>query len=234
MIKTLMKSIREFKRASILTPLYITLEIILECLLPLVMANLIDKMTGSSLIPIIRYGIILIIMAMLSLFFGYMSGRIGATASCGFAKNLRQDIFYKIQDFSFADIDKFSTSSLVTRMTTDVTNVQNAYQMIIRIAVRTPLMLIFSVIISLTISVKMSLIFLIMIPIVAAALFTIVFIVSPIFKRIFEKYDAMNNSVQENIQGIRVVKSFVREDYEQGQFHKSAADVCKNLQKQRK
>lgn len=234
MIKTLMKSIREFKRASILTPLYITLEIILECLLPLVMANLIDKMTGSSLIPIIRYGFILIIMAMLSLFFGYMSGRIGATASCGFAKNLRQDIFYKIQDFSFADIDKFSTSSLVTRMTTDVTNVQNAYQMIIRIAVRTPLMLIFSVIISLTISVKMSLIFLIMIPIVAAALFSIVFIVSPIFKRIFEKYDAMNNSVQENIQGIRVVKSFVREDYEQGQFHKSAADVCKEFTKAEK
>ncbi|WP_349670823.1 ABC transporter ATP-binding protein [Lacrimispora sp.] len=231
MIKTLMKSIREYKRASILTPLYITLEIILECLLPLVMANLIDKMTGSSLIPIIRYGVILIIMAMLSLFFGYMSGRIGATASCGFAKNLRQDVFYKIQDFSFADIDKFSTSSLVTRMTTDVTNVQNAYQMIIRIAVRTPLMLIFSVIISLTISVKMSLIFLIMIPIVAAALFSIVFIVFPIFKRIFEKYDAMNNSVQENIQGIRVVKSFVREDYEQENFHKSAADVCKEFTK---
>lgn len=231
MIKTLMKSIREYKRASILTPIYITLEIILECLLPLVMAKLIDKTTGSSLIPIIRYGVILIIMAMLSLFFGYMSGRIGATASCGFAKNLRQDVFYKIQGFSFADIDKFSTSSLVTRMTTDVTNVQNAYQMIIRIAVRTPLMLIFSVIISLTISAKMSLIFLIMIPIVAAALFSIVFIVSPIFKRIFKKYDAMNNSVQENIQGIRVVKSFVREDYEQENFHKSAADVCKEFTK---
>jgi ATP-binding cassette subfamily B multidrug efflux pump len=234
MIKTLMKSIREYKRASILTPLYITLEIILECLLPLVMANLIDNMTGSSLTPIIRYGVVLIIMAMLSLFFGYMSGRIGATASCGFAKNLRQDVFFKIQEFSFADIDKFSTSSLVTRMTTDVTNVQNAYQMIIRIAVRTPLMLIFSVIISLTISVKMSLIFLIMIPIVAAALFSIVFIVFPIFKRIFKKYDAMNNSVQENIQGIRVVKSFVREEYEQEQFHSAAADVCKEFTKAEK
>lgn len=229
MIKTLMKSIREYKRASIITPLYITLEIILECLLPLVMANLIDKMTGSSMIPIIRYGIMLIIMAMLSLLFGYMSGRIGATASCGFAKNLRQDLFFKIQDFSFSDIDKFSTSSLVTRMTTDVTNVQNAYQMIIRIAVRTPLMLIFSVIGSLTISVKMSLIFLIMIPFVAAALFSIVFTVFPIFKRIFKKYDAMNNSVQENIQGIRVVKSFVREDYEREKFQKAAADVCKEF-----
>lgn len=229
MIKTLMKSIREYKRPSIITPLYITLEIILECLLPLVMANLIDKMTGSSMIPIIRYGIMLIIMAMLSLLFGYMSGRIGATASCGFAKNLRQDLFFKIQDFSFSDIDKFSTSSLVTRMTTDVTNVQNAYQMIIRIAVRTPLMLIFSVIGSLTISVKMSLIFLIMIPFVAAALFSIVFTVFPIFKRIFKKYDAMNNSVQENIQGIRVVKSFVREDYEREKFQKAAADVCKEF-----
>jgi ATP-binding cassette subfamily B protein len=229
-----MKSIREYKKASILTPLYITLEIILECLLPLVMANLIDKMTGSSLTPIIGYGVLLIIMAMLSLFFGYKSGRIGATASCGFAKNLRQDVFNKIQGFSFADIDKFSTSSLVTRMTTDVTNVQNAYQMIIRIAVRTPLMLIFSVIISLTISVKMSLIFLIMIPFVAAALFSIVFIVFPIFKRIFEKYDAMNNSVQENIQGIRVVKSFVREDYEQEKFHKAATEVCKEFTKAEK
>lgn len=229
MIKTLMKSIREYKRASILTPLYITLEIILECLLPLVMANLIDKMTGQSMIPIIRYGILLIIMAMLSLLFGYMSGRIGATASCGFAKNLRQDVFFKIQDFSFSDIDKFSTSSLVTRMTTDVTNVQNAYQMIIRIAVRTPLMLIFSVILSLTISVKMSLIFLIMIPFAAVALFSIVFTVFPIFKRIFKKYDAMNNSVQENIQGIRVVKSFVREDYERERFQKAAADVCKEF-----
>ena len=229
MIRTLMKSIREYKKASILTPLYITLEIILECLLPLVMANLIDKMTGQSMIPIIRYGILLIIMAMLSLLFGYMSGRIGATASCGFAKNLRQDVFFKIQDFSFADIDKFSTSSLVTRMTTDVTNVQNAYQMIIRIAVRTPLMLIFSVILSLTISVKMSLIFLIMIPFAAVALFSIVFTVFPIFKRIFKKYDAMNNSVQENIQGIRVVKSFVREDYEREKFQKAAADVCKEF-----
>lgn len=229
MIKTLMKSIREYKKASILTPLYITLEIILECLLPLVMASLIDKMTGSSMTPIIRYGIILIIMAMLALFFGYMSGRIGATASCGFAKNLRQDVFYKIQNFSFADIDNFSAASLVTRMTTDVTNVQNAYQMIIRIAVRTPLMLIFSVIISLTISVKMSLIFLIMIPIVAAALFSIVFTVFPIFKRIFKKYDAMNNSVQENIQGIRVVKSFVRKDYEQEKFHNATAELCKEF-----
>ena len=159
MIKTLMKSIREYKKASIMTPLFITLEVILECLLPLVMATLIDEMTGESMTPIIKYGVILIVMAMLSLFCGYMAGKIGATASCGFAKNLRQDVFFKVQDFAFADIDKFSTSSLVTRMTTDVTNVQNAYQMIIRIAVRTPLMLIFSIIMTVTINAKMSLIF---------------------------------------------------------------------------
>lgn len=229
MIKTLMKSIREYKKASIMTPLFITLEVILECLLPLVMATLIDEMTGESMTPIIKYGVILIVMAMLSLFCGYMAGKIGATASCGFAKNLRQDVFFKVQDFAFADIDKFSTSSLVTRMTTDVTNVQNAYQMIIRIAVRTPLMLIFSIIMTVTINAKMSLIFLAMIPVIGAALFGIVFVVTPIFHRIFRKYDAMNNSVQENIGGIRVVKSFVREEYETEKFEQASADVCKEF-----
>lgn len=226
MIKTLMKSIRQYKKASLLTPMYITLEVILECLLPFVMATLIDEMTGSSMTPIIKYGIILIVMAMLSLLFGYMAGKTGATASCGFAKNLREDIFFKVQEFGFEDIDNFSTSSLVTRMTTDVTNVQNAYQMIIRIAVRTPLMLIFSVIMTMTISMKMSTIFLIMIPFVAIALSSIVLIVFPIFKRIFKKYDAMNNSVQENVSGIRVVKSFVREDHEMSKFETASSEVC--------
>ena len=226
MIKTLMKSIRQYKKASLLTPMYITVEVILECLLPFVMATLIDEMTGSSMTPIIKYGIILIVMAMLSLLFGYMAGKTGATASCGFAKNLREDIFFKVQEFGFEDIDNFSTSSLVTRMTTDVTNVQNAYQMIIRIAVRTPLMLIFSVIMTMTISMKMSTIFLIMIPFVAIALFSIVLIVFPIFKRIFKKYDAMNNSVQENVSGIRVVKSFVREDHEMSKFETASSEVC--------
>lgn len=229
MINTLSRSVREYKRESLQTPAFVTLEVILECLLPMIMAMLIDEIYGASMTTIIKYGILLIFMAMLSLYFGMMSGKKGATASCGFAKNLRQDIFFQVQDFGFSDIDRFSASSLVTRMTTDVTNVQNAYQMLIRIAVRTPLMLIFSVIMSMMISVKMSVIFLIMIPIIAVALFSIVLIAKPIFKRIFKKYDALNNSVQENVSGMRVVKSFVREKYEQDKFEQSAADVCNDF-----
>lgn len=225
MIKTLLKSLREYKKASILTPVYVSLEVILECLIPLLMARLIDDMTGNSMGPIIKYGVILVIMAMLSLAFGVLSARKGATAACGFAKNLRQDQFFKIQDFAFADIDLFSTSSLVTRMTTDVTNIQNAYQMIIRVAVRTPLMMIFSVIMAMTINVRMACIFLCIIPFLGVALFGITLYVFPIFKRIFKKYDALNNSVQENIAGIRVVKSFVREDYEMKKFDAAAEDV---------
>lgn len=204
-------------------------EVALECLIPLVMAELIDRMSGEAFGPIAKLGIALIIMAMFSLLFGVLSGRAAATASCGFARNLRQDMFFRIQDFAFADIDHFSTSSLVTRMTTDVTNVQNAYQMIIRIAIRTPLMLIFSVIMSMTISVKMSLIFLALIPILGVVLFGIAIYTFPIFQRIFKKYDALNNSVQENVSAIRVVKSFVREDYEKKKFDKAATDVCNDF-----
>lgn len=225
MIKTLSKSIRQYKRESILTPLFVALEVILECAIPLIMATMIDEMTGESMAPIIKYGIILLILATLSLICGVLSGRYAATASCGFAKNLRQDLYYKVQDFAFADIDRFSTASLVTRLTTDVTNVQNAYQMIIRIAVRTPLMLIFSVVMSMMISPRMSVIFLVLIPILAVVLFGIAIKVMPIFKRIFKKYDAMNNSVQENIAGIRVVKSFVREEYEKEKFEKTSEEV---------
>lgn len=231
MIKTLMKSIREYKKASIATPVFVALEVVLECFLPLLMATLIDNMTGNALTPILKYGVALIIMAMFSLLFGVLAGKKAATASCGFAKNLRHDLFYKIQDFSFADIDKFSMSSLVTRMTTDVTNVQNAYQMIIRIAVRTPLMLVFSVIMSMSINVRMAAIFLIMIPILGVTLFGIVGYVFPIFKRIFKKYDALNNSAQENIAGIRVVKSFVREKYEIEKYAYAAEDVRKDFTK---
>lgn len=229
MIKMLMGSIRQYKRASLLSPLFVTLEVMLECLLPLVMASMIDNMTGNSMMPIIKYGIALAIMAMLSLLFGVLSGKYAATASCGFAKNLRQDLFFKIQGFSFADIDKFSSSSLVTRMTTDVTNVQNAYQMIIRVAVRTPLMLIFSVIMGMSISVRISLIFLAMIPIIGGALLGIAWHVFPIFKRIFKKYDRMNESVQENISGIRVVKSFVRENYEREKFYTQSESVRRDF-----
>lgn len=225
MVKKLLGCVREYKKASILTPVFVALEVVLECLIPLVMAALIDDMTGDSMTPIFKYGSVLVILAVMSLVFGFLSGKNGATASCGFAKNLRRDMYYKIQDFSFEDIDKFSTSSLITRMTTDINNVQNAYQMIIRIAVRTPLMLIFSVAMSMTISVKMSLIFFAILPVIGIGLFLIIRKVMPIFKRIFKKYDALNNSVQENIAGIRVVKSFVREDYETEKFRHASREV---------
>lgn len=234
MIQTLGKSIRQYRKESIKTPVFVTLEVIMECILPLVMAELIDEMTATSMNPVIKYGVALFIMAMMSLVFGILSGKYAATASCGFAKNLRRDIYFKIQDFSFADIDKFSSSSLVTRLTTDVTNVQNAYQMIIRIAVRTPLMMIFSVIMSMAINVKMSLIFLAMIPVIGLALLGIAWFSFPVFQRIFRKYDALNNSVQENVSGIRVVKSFVREDYEKAKFQKASEDVCNDFTKAEK
>lgn len=229
MIKTLLKSVRQYKKESILTPVFVSLEVALECLLPLVMAELIDRMTGETMGPILKLGVALVIMAMFSLLFGVLSGRYAATASGGFARNLRQDMFFKIQEFAFADIDHFSTSSLVTRMTTDVTNIQNAYQMIIRITIRTPLMIIFSMIMCLTINVKMALIFLALLPILGVVLFGIAIHVFPIFKRIFRKYDALNNSVQENVSAIRVVKSFVREDYEKEKFNRAAEDVCNDF-----
>lgn len=228
-IKTLMKSIRQYKKHALLTPLAISFEVILECLLPFFMAKLIDEMAGETMTPIIKYGVMLIIMAMLSLFFGVLSGKTAATASCGFAKNLRQDLFYRIQDFSFSDIDLFSSSSLVTRMTTDVTNVQNAFQMMIRIMVRVPLMLIFSFIMTFAINWKIALLFLAILPVLGIALFSIIFTVQPIFRRIFRKYDAMNNSVQENVSGIRVVKSFVREDHENSKFKQAAGEVYQDF-----
>lgn len=229
MLKSLLKSVRQYKKVSVITPIFVAAEVVLECLLPFIMAELIDEMTGGSMKPIIKYGGALIIMAVLSLIFGVLSGKTAATASCGFARNLRQDMYFKIQDFSFADIDQFSTSSLVTRMTTDVTNIQNAYQMSIRIAVRTPLMLIFSIIMSMTINIRMAIIFLIMFPILGVVLFGISMYVYPIFRKIFKKYDAMNNSVQENISGIRVVKSFVRENYEKKKFEKTSGEVCRDF-----
>ena len=229
MVKTLLKSVRQYKRVSIETPLFVTMEVILECTIPLIMSKLIDDMTGTSMAPILKYGALLLVLATLSLLFGVLSARAAATAGCGLAKNLRRDLYFKTQDFAFADIDKFSSSSLVTRMTTDVTNVQNAYQMLIRMAVRAPLMTVFSVIMSMSINVRMSFIFLALLPVLAAALFGIFFYVHPIFKRIFKKYDALNNSVQENVGGIRVVKSFVREDYEKEKFENAAEDVRKDF-----
>lgn len=225
MIKKLAASLREYKKETILTPVYVTIEVIIECIIPLVMARFIDIMSGGALSTIVKYGIALAIMAMLSLLFGAMAGKTGAVASCGFAKNLREDMYFNIQKFAFADIDKFSTSSLVTRMTTDVTNVQNAFQMIIRIAVRAPLMIIFSFIMSFSINKELALIFLAIMPVLAFVLIGIALYVFPIFQRIFKKYDTLNDSVQENIAGIRVVKSFVKEEYEKEKFEKAADDV---------
>ena len=228
-IKTLRGSVRQYKKPSLQSPLFVGCESLLECLIPLIMARLIDSMSLDSMTPILKYGAALLVMAMLSLLCGFLAGKSAASASCGLARNLRQDLYFSVQNFSFSDIDRFSTSSLVTRLTTDVTNVQNAYQMIIRMAVRVPLMMIFSVTMSLTISPKMSLIFLMIIPMLGLALFGIVGKVFPIFKRIFKKYDALNNSVQENVAGIRVVKSFVREDYEKEKFSKASSEVCEDF-----
>ena len=224
-----MKSLREYKTPSLLSPLFVTFEVILECIIPLVMASLIDHMKGATLTPVFQDGVVLIILAMASLYCGRRAAIEAAKGSAGFAKNLRQDIYFNIQSFSFADVDRFSTSSLVTRMTTDVTNVQTAFQMVIRGAVRTPLMIIFSIVMSLTINVRMALIFIAIIPFLALVLFGIVLYIHPVFVRIFKKYDAMNNSVQENVSGIRVVKSFVREDYEKEKFHKRSEDVCRDF-----
>ena len=234
MIKTLMKSVREYKRSTILTPVFMIFEVAMECLLPLYMAKLIDNMKLNSSGLILRYGLILFGMAIVSLISGVLSGRNAAIASCGFAKNLRHDIYYSIQDLSFSDIDKFSTSSLITRMTSDVTNVQIAFQMIIRMAVRSPLMLIFSVIMSFRINVDMALIFLAIIPVLAIALFLIGHTNLPVFRRIFKKYDALNATVQENISGIRVVKSFVREDFEINKFKMASESVKKDFTKAEK
>lgn len=231
MVKTLAKSIREYKKTSILTPLTVSLEVILEVLIPYIMASMINYMQSDNMQiwTVVGYGAVLLAMAMFSLFFGMLSGKFCATASTGFAKNLRHDMFYRIQTFSFANIDKFSTSSLVTRMTTDVTNVQMAYMMIIRIAVRTPLMLVFSMIMSFFINVYMALTYLVVIPIVGICLFVIAFKVKPIFTKVFKKYDAMNMSVQENVRAARVVKAYVREDYEKQKFATATDNIKKDF-----
>lgn len=231
-IKVLKKSIRDYKLPSILTPIFIIGEVVLETLIPTVMAVLIDEISKSiSMDPIIKYGLILLAMALASLLCGFIAGKFAATASCGYAKNLRHDMYYKIQDFSFAEIDRFSTSSLVTRLTTDVTNVQNAYQMIIRIAIRTPLMLIFAFVFSFRINWRIALVFLAAMPVLMLALALMMKFVMPFFRKIFRKYDDMNESVQENVQAIRVVKSFVREDYEKGKFEKVSSEVRNDFTK---
>ena len=234
MIKTLAKSIREYKRPSILSPIFVSVEVILECLMPLVIVWFMDALetskTSSELMRfILIYGGSLIGMAILSLITGMLSGRFAARASAGFAKNLRKDMYYAIQDYSFANIDRFSTSSLVTRQTTDVTNVQMAYMMLIRVAIRCPFMLVFSLVMSFTVNVTISWVFLALVPVLAAVLVVVIFKTHPIFEKVFHKYDNMNRSVREDIKGIRVVKSFVREDFEKKKFKAASEDVCKDF-----
>ena len=226
MIKRMAKSIREYKKASILTPIFVSLETIMEVIIPFVMAMLIDKgIQVSNMNMILFYGIILVLCALLSLTFGYLAGRYAAIASTGFAKNLRHDMYYKIQDFSFYNIDKFSTSGVVTRLTTDVSNVGQAYQMIIRIAVRAPAMMIFSLIMAFVINAKISLIFLAVIPFLAICLFLIAKNAKPLFDKVFNTYDELNNDVAENVRGIRVVKSYVMEDFEIKKFKNTSKKI---------
>lgn len=235
MVKTLAKSIREYKKDSILTPVLVSLEVVMEVLIPLLMANLIDYgIDEGNMGYIWKIGIILLAAAFLSLFFGAVAGKTAANASAGFAKNLRKDMYYNVQNFSFSNIDKFSTSSLVTRLTTDVTNVQNAYQMIIRMAMRAPVMLVFSLVCAFRVSAKLSLVFAICVPVLGLGLYVIMTKVHPIFRRVFQTYDKLNNVVQENVRGIRVVKSFVREDYERRKFQNISELIYRDFSKAEK
>ena len=235
MIKTLMGCVREYKKTSILTPIFVSVEVVMECIIPYFIAKLINHIeNGTDMKMILAYGGVLVLLAFVSLFFGALAGSTCATASAGFAKNLRHDLYYKVQDFSFSNIDKFSTSSLVTRLTTDVTNVQNAYMMIIRTAIRAPFMMIFAIIMAFAMCPQLSTVYVAIVPFLAFALFTIIRKAMPLFDSVFKKYDKLNNSVQENVKGMRVVKSFVREDYEKQKFNAAADDVCADFTKAEK
>lgn len=232
MIKRLLKSLREFKRGSIVTILLSIFEVVFEILIPLCMASLIDKgINLERMNVVLKYGIILLLLAIFQLLTGVLSARIASKTSVGFAANLRQDMYDNVQTFAFSNIDKFSTSSIVTRLTTDVTNIQNAYQMLIRMAIRGPFMLVFSMIVSFKINTTIALIFLAIIPIMAILLIIIVRKVNPIFNKVFHTYDKLNNVVQENVSGIRVVKSFNRENYEIDKFKGISEDIYQNFSK---
>ncbi len=227
MLKKLAKCIREYKLPTILTPIFMVGEVAMECLIPFLIAKLLERIeAGADLGEIAIYGGLMVLMAVLSLSFGALAGTTCAKASCGFAKNLRHDMFHNVQKFSFENIDRFSTSSLVTRLTTDVTNVQQSFMMLIRTAIRSPLMMIFSCIMAFTMGGSVALVFVITMPILIFGLIIIARKAMPIFKKVFKKYDTLNASVQENVKGMRVVKSFVREDFEKQKFNKAAEDVC--------
>ncbi|MFR6188392.1 MAG: ABC transporter ATP-binding protein [Butyricicoccus sp.] len=235
MMKRLLKSVREFKKDALLTPFFVVLEVVMEVIIPLVMALLIDKgIDGQDMAAIWKYGIILVLCAMLALVFGAAAGTFAARASTGFARNLRHDMYYNVQNFSFSNIDKFSTGSIVTRLTTDVTNVQNAFQMCTRIAVRCPVMLVFALFMAMKINSRMALVFLAVLPILAIGMGILMKVVGPVFERAFKIYDRMNTVVQENVRGIRVVKTYVREDHETEKFEGVSGMLYRTFSKAQK
>ena len=232
MVKKIAGCIREYKKTTIATPLLVAMEVVMECIIPFIIAELVNNIkNGCTMNTIVTYGLVLVVMACLSLMFGALAGSTCATASCGLAKNLRKDMFYNIQRFSFENIDRFSTSSLVTRLTTDVTNVQMAFMMIIRTAIRAPFMLIFAFVMAFVMGGKMAVIFVVVVPILGFGLIFVSYKVMPLFRSVFKKYDNLNSSIQENIKGIRVVKSYVREEYEKKKFGDAAEDVCRDFTK---
>ena len=227
MVKLLQKSLREYRGVSILTPILVSLEVVMECIIPFITARLVNEIkAGCSIDEILRIGGLLVLMAALSLLFGSLAGLTCSTASCGLGKNLRHDIFHAVQGYSFENIDHFLTSSLVTRMTTDVTNIQFAYMMVIRTAIRSPLMLVFAFIMAFVMGGRMAWIFLFVLPVLGLGLALVIAKTIPLFRRVFKKYDKLNESIQENVKAMRVVKSFVREDYESEKFGRAAEDVC--------
>ncbi len=235
MIKTLTKSIREYKRDSLLAPVFMIGEVLMEVLIPFYMAKLINNgIQAQNMSYVLNMGLLLTLLCIISLVCGMLSGKYASSAAAGFSKNLRQDMYYNIQNFSFTNIDKFSTSSIITRLTTDVTNIQNAYQMIIRVAVRSPVMLVSSFFMAFYINARLSTIFLIAIIILSTGLYFIIKNAYPIFQKIFKVYDKLNNVVQENLHGIRVVKSYVREDFEEEKFKEVATDLFKKYVKTEK
>ena len=235
MIQSLGTCVREYKKPASLTPIFVSLEVIMEVIIPLLMVELIDKgIEAGNMNEIVKIGMALVVIAILSLIFGVLAGMFAAKASTGFACNLRHDMYYNVQNFSFKNIDKFSTSSIITRLTTDVTNVQNAFQMITRISVRCPLMLIFSLAMAFSINKQVSLVFLCAVPVLALGLFFIMTNAHPIFERVFKTYDKLNNVVEENLRGSRVVKSYVREDFEIAKFNDVSGNIYKDFVKAEK
>lgn len=235
MVRKFLRSVREYKTSSLLAPLFVTCEVILEVIIPMLMANLIDfGIEAGNMQYILKMGLALVICCIVSLTFGALSGKYAAVASAGFAKNLREDMYNKVQEYSFSNIDKFSTASIVTRLTTDITNIQNAYMMSIRVAVRCPIMLIFALFMAFQINSHLAPIFVIAIPILAIGLVIIISNAKRIFERVFRTYDKLNNVVQENLHGIRVVKSFVREDHETEKFCSVSKEIYQDFSKAEK